>query len=156
MLWIENPTTEPEHFINTFMGGDLGHPDEQESLREKFRCGYCYYFAHMLQTAFNRGTVCWAAPFGHFVWVDEDADKYATDYDKIKVYDIEGKYNPKDHDTFYLIPEKYLGEHVRDFLHTPESRKFKGSSKTDLINIIKNYCNDSQEEYFDEIEDYFS
>ena len=156
MLWIQNPTTEPEHFINDFMGGSLGDYNNQEYLREKFRCGYCYYFAHMLKTAFGRGTVCWTAPLGHFVWVDDGANKYETNYDKIKTYDIEGKYNVKEHDVLYLIPEEFLNEHIKDFLHTPDSNKSKGATKIDLIKIVKNYCKSCQENYYEEIENYFS
>lgn len=156
MLWIQKPTTEPEYFINDFMGGYLSDYRNQECLREKFRCGYCYYFAHMLKTAFGRGTVCWAAPYGHFVWVDEGTDKYETDYDKIRTYDIEGKYNPKEHGVLYLIPEEFLNEHIKDFLHTPDSNKLQGATKADLIKIVKNYCNSCQEDYYEEIENYFS
>lgn len=77
---------------------------KHEQLRYLFMNVYCYYFAHMLKLAFNRGEVCICAPFSHFVWVDMD---------KIP-YDIEGV-SASEYD--YLIPETYLGDAVNDFLH---------------------------------------
>ena len=46
--------------------------ESEDVLYKQFSSGYCYYFAHMLQAAFGRGEVCWAAPYGHIVWVDEE------------------------------------------------------------------------------------
>lgn len=54
-------------FIADFACHTATNGDEYEILRSTFRNGYCYYFARILKTAFNRGEVCWAAPFGHFV-----------------------------------------------------------------------------------------
>ena len=99
-----------------------------ESIRSTFRAGYCYYFAHMLREAFNRGTVCWAAPYGHIVWVDTDGNSY----------DIEGV---NFSDCQYYIPCSYIGGHVDDFKRVPgvtfnASREF-------LESIIKKYEEDN-------------
>lgn len=47
---------------------------------------------------FGRGEVCWAAPFGHFIWLDNETP-----------YDIEGVYYGE---SLYFIPESY-----RRFVH---------------------------------------
>lgn len=109
-----------------------------ESTRSLFRAGYCYYFAHMLKVAFNRGEVCWAAPFGHIVWVDTDGIPY----------DIEGIYEGE---AFYLIPERFLGNHIEDFKHIGTE---VNSSKEELIKIMKSYCIVTAYEYDEKVEDY--
>lgn len=76
----------------------------EEVLYQQFSSGYCYYFAHMLQTAFGRGEVCWAAPYGHIVWVDENGTPY----------DISGV---NDSDTNDFIPEYVMGKTINDFKH---------------------------------------
>lgn len=93
------------HFLEA-QGKGENYEYEQEIIRRQFRAGYSLYFAHMLQYAFGRGTVCWAAPYAHFVWVDDDGIPY----------DIEGKYMDEYR---YLIPESYLGDVIRDFKHMP-------------------------------------
>ena len=145
MHWIENITNDVEKFIDDFMGGQHGNDHTQEIFRSKFMNGYCYYFAHMLKIAFHRGTVCCAAPFGHFVWLDADN----------KAYDIEGLYSLKENEAFYLIPEEYLGTYIHDFLHTEESKKYKPARPKDLINIVQKYCHDYNIEYDPSIEDWF-
>ena len=143
LVWIANAKTEPEKFINNFMDSGYASEDDMMKLREKFRNGYCYYFATILKTAFNRGEICWTAPFGHFVWVDTDG----------KAYDIEGSYDMRNTETFYLIPEKYVKKFIGDFLHN--GIKSKPATKADLIKSVKTYCKDSKEVYYEEIEDYF-
>ena len=64
----------------------------EEAIYTQFESGYCYYFAHMLKLAFKRGEVCWAAPYGQMVWVDDDGIPY----------DISGV---DDSDTNDYIPE---------------------------------------------------
>lgn len=103
-------------------------PENTECVRALFRSGYCYYFAHMLRTAFNRGTVCWAAPFGHIVWLDDDETPY----------DVEGLYFGEATD---FVPERYLGDAVLDFKHVP-GRKY-GASRKDLGKILKYYRADA-------------
>lgn len=99
-----------------------------ESIRSTFCAGYCYYFAHMLLEAFSRGTVCWAAPYGHMVWVDIDGNPY----------DIEGV---NFSDCQYYIPCSYLGGHVDDFKHVPGVTF--DASKEFLESVIKKYEEDN-------------
>ena len=112
-----------------------------EVLHTQFRSGYCYHFAQILRYTFHRGTVCWAAPFGHIVWKDIDGN----------IYDIEGLY---DGEAFYFIPLEYIGMAVRDFMRI-NSDDYNGTTKSELINIIKLYCKETGTEYIDSIEDYF-
>ena len=112
--------------------------DGEEVMRRHFRAGYCYYFAVVLKTAFNRGEICWAAPFGHIIWVDEDGIGY----------DIEGEYCGE---SFYYIPESYLGDCLTDFLH---KGKCHGSSRQELISIMKKYCEDKNITYDQDVESY--
>lgn len=126
----------PLDFINEFRG-------DSEDIRSKFRNGYCYYFAKMLKITYGRGDICLTAPFGHFVWVDETDDK---------AYDIEGLYEMKDHDAYYLIPEERLGNFINDFM--PNRKGLIGATKEDIIGIIKKYCEDMQLEYHEELEKY--
>ena len=145
MEWIHDPKTDPEIFINEYVKhGGREDGDEMEIFSRHYRAGYCWHFAHILKSVFNRGTVCWAAPFGHIVWLDEDDTPY----------DIEGQYEGE---ARYLIPEYYLGEFINDFIHIygmyepnePET------NKQDLIAIIKQYCSDKKEPYDSAIEHYF-
>lgn len=116
--------------------------DSTGTIISLFRGGYCYYFAHLLQIAFNSGTVCWAAPFGHFVWVNNDIP-----------YDIEGIYEGE---AFYLIPETYIEDYVHEFKHIPsDKRSSKISTKEILIERIKDYCKNTNQVYDSDIEKYF-
>lgn len=83
--------------------------NENDNIRKFFRAGYCYYFAVMLQNAFQRGKLCLTEPFGHIVWVDEDD----------LAYDIEGPYVPGYHECERLTDIEFLGDAVYDFLHIP-------------------------------------
>ena len=78
----------------------------EDAIYTQFESGYCYYFAHMLKLAFKRGEVCWAAPYGHMVWVDDDGIPY----------DISGV---DDSDTNDYIPEYMMESTVKDFRHVP-------------------------------------
>ena len=60
----------------------------------------------MLKLAFKRGEVCWAAPYGHMVWVDDDGIPY----------DISGL---DDSDTNDYIPEFMKECTVKDYRHVP-------------------------------------
>lgn len=69
-------------FISKFMNKGITQYNQANDVLELvFTQGYCYYFAHILKTAFSKGTVCIAAPVSHVVWV----------YDGIP-YDCEGIY----------------------------------------------------------------
>lgn len=73
---------------------------------EPFMNGYCWHFAHILKSTFNRGKVCWNT-FSHFVWLDDTGI----------AYDIEGIYEG---DNPYYVPEEFLGEALLDFKHIPD------------------------------------
>lgn len=92
-------------FIETFRRGVGSEPDNQEIIRTLFRAGYCYYFAIMLKDAFPEGEICWAAPFGHIVFVHNGSP-----------YDIEGVYCGEAEN---FIPIRYMGEAINDFRHVP-------------------------------------
>lgn len=121
-VYYPTADTQVLQFIYKF----LMHSGEENSevIRNQFRNGYCYYFAHMLQQAFNRGTVCIAAPIGHFVWMDENQVPY----------DIEGV-NESDCDCY--IPESFLGDMVKDFLHVPGEGH--GTTKSEIDELIQRY-----------------
>lgn len=113
----------------------------KEDIRRLFRCGYCFYFACILKEAFQRGEICWAAPFGHIVWKDIDDT----------AYDIEGEYCGE---AFYFIPISYLGDLVEEFRHIPE-KEYPIATREDLVSIITKYKEDnhlddgcSEEDYF--------
>ncbi len=93
-------------------------------IHHQFRNGYCWHFAHILKSTFQRGTVCWAAPFGHFVWRDESEVPY----------DIEGVYLGEAEE---FIPEEYLGRHIQDFLRIPG--EISNTSEEEIRKIIENY-----------------
>lgn len=111
---------------------------EEGTIITHFRAGYCYYFAVILKVAFKRGEICWAAPFGHMIWVDEDNIGY----------DIEGEYHGE---SFYYIPENYLGECLNDFLHKNNRHC---ASREELISIMKKYCEDKNIVYDQRVESY--
>ena len=123
--------------VLTFIADFLNHgvpgislADSNESIRRTFRAGYCYYFAVMLKTAFERGEVCWAAPFGHIVWVDDNNIPY----------DIEGVYESEYE---YLIPVSYLGESLNDFKHI--ANLSFNASKEFLDSIVERYLKDTKQ-----------
>ena len=147
--WIHDPTTEPEKFINTFMLHASGDdPDISdiicERIRSHFRSGYCWHFASILQSVFNRGKICWAAPFSHFVWLDDDGI----------AYDIEGRYNGE---AYQLIPAEYLGSIVECFKHISEKRDKETVpyDKDILIDVIKDYCKNTGMVYDPDVEEYY-
>ena len=157
MHYLQNIETDVDHFIDEFMGGQFSNEYDQEFLRSKFRSGYCYYFAHILQLAFSRGLVCWTAPFGHFVWLDTNKKANEITVNEVlntNAYDIEGRYRIEDTEAFYLIPEKYLTKkHISEFLHTKP--QYKPTTKDDLIKVVKKYCKTTGVPY-DNIEYWFT
>ena len=90
-----------------------------DAVRSFFRAGYCYYFASMLKTAFERGDLFLTFPFGHVVWRDVDG----------RAYDVEGPYVPEDHECEELIPVSYLGDLIYDFMHVPGKEFTMGSKQ---------------------------
>lgn len=111
-------------FITDFNYHTTINNDEREVLRKQFRCGYCYYFAVILKEAFNRGTICWCAPFGHICWMDDDGIPY----------DIEGV-NESDCDYYILV--SYIKEGLADFMHVPNK----------VFNASEEYIQDAIERY---------
>jgi len=131
-----------ECFIEKFVTWQGADEDQMEFIRSRFMAGFCWHFAHMLQTTFDRGTVVWAAPFGHICFQDTNG----------KVYDIEGRRDTKDDETYYYISESYLKDKVNDFKHTDMS--YDASAK-ELIDICKRYCLDTGVKYDPSIESYY-
>lgn len=116
-------------FIKQF----LAHNNNVESetvLKDQFNAGYCYYFAVILKAAFNRGEVCWCAPYSHMCWLDDDG----TPYD---IYGI--CISEADH----FIPVSYLGECLKDFLHINDPHC---STEEEIQDIINRYLNDKKGE----------
>lgn len=146
MQWItrnDRPLTEVELFINDFMSCYAITEEETELLRATFHAGYCWHFAHMLKDTFDRGTVVWAAPFGHMCWQDVDGT----------VYDIEGEY---DGEAFYFIPETFVEEIdpriSLDFKHIPN--KENNTTVETIIRIMKEYCEKEHIQYDENVENY--
>lgn len=98
--------------------------DADEIIMIQFRSGYCYHFANILKTTFDRGDVCWAAPFGHIVWRDEDDI----------VYDIEGVYMGE---AELYIPVSFLKNAINDFKRIP-GIEYNASIK-EINNIVEEY-----------------
>jgi hypothetical protein len=71
--------------------------------------GYCYYFAKILQSAFERGTVCWVKCNSHIVWLDTDN----------KSYDSDGLYNDYNRgaDIDELLAEDKIKPYIKSFKH---------------------------------------
>lgn len=113
MLTKNDINEDVMHFITNFRThysrfNNAEPVDQEETIRHLFEGGYCYYFAHILKLAFNRGEVCWAVPFGHMVWVDDNGVSY----------DIEGDCLDREFED--LVPEKHLTKHmISDFKHVP-------------------------------------
>lgn len=111
--------------------------DKNNSIYNLFENGYCYYFAVMLKTAFNRGTVCWHRGYGHIVWVD----------DNDVAYDIGGVFYDYNKDD--LLPvESSLGNMIVDFMHNGKEYKVafppfhnwaKRNNMSDLVAISSVY-----------------
>lgn len=80
-----------------------------DTIRSFYEAGYCYYFAHMLKDAFQRGHLCLTEPIGHIVWMDENGC----------AYDINGPYRPEEHDCERLLDIRFLGDLILDFMHIP-------------------------------------
>lgn len=99
-------------FIEDFRGDNLNLPkDSKDKIIDftvnKYTNGYCYYFAKILQAAFQRGDVVILAPHSHLVWRDVDS----------KLYDITGEVDERDYEEYECqIEEEYLGDALKDFL----------------------------------------
>lgn len=98
---------------------------DSEDLSSLFTAGYCYYFAHMLKIAFNRGEVCLCAPYSHFVWLD-DTNNIA--------YDIQGVY---DGEAEVFIPYTAMGDMVKDFTHVRS--QYHNTTEFEIQKLINNH-----------------
>lgn len=96
-----------------------------EEIRKLFMAGYCYHFANILKSTFNRGEVCICFPFGHFVWLDIDN----TAYDAGGIHTGDQK---------AYIPEEFLGNCIYDFKHIPG--KVHNTSEKEIDEIWHKYC----------------
>ena len=123
---IYNYKSDPEvlEFIEKFMKHSAKTGEEQEVLRHTFRVGYCYHFAKMLEATFERGKVCWAAPYSHIAWVDDNGCPY----------DIEGVCPSE---VVYYIPVQYIGAHLQGFKHVQEDGIC--TSWDDIVRLIRDY-----------------
>lgn len=117
-------------FISNFLTSNVWHPDHYTGKEEVFRNGYCWYFAHMLQLAFECGEVCWCAPYAHFVWMK---DGIAYDVDGVNEY----------LSNYHIIPEEYAKEIIDDFKHIPGRKDIINGS---LVNkIVHRYSVDKED-----------
>lgn len=111
----------PDKVVLEFIDKFLFHEGagNSEVIRHLFHAGYCLYFAIMLQSAFLRGHICLAYPYGHIVWVDTNGI----------AYDIEGVCT----DYKELIPIRYLEETIEDFMHVPGMTAFANPARCKAI-----------------------
>ena len=124
LQWNSDANEQVLQFIYNFAWHKASTEAEYEQIRCLFMDGYCYYFANMLKTAFNRGEICWCAPYGHFVWLDVNNIPY----------DIEGVSTSE---AEYYIPECYVEAGLTDFMHVP-GLTFN-ATKEYIDTIIKQY-----------------
>lgn len=110
--------------VISFIEGFLG---DHEIIWQTFTAGYCYYFAVMLKDAFQRGEICWCAPYGHICWVDDNGVPY----------DISGVC---DSECDFYIPVRYIPEGIADFKHIPH--KAFNASKEYIETAIQTFCRD--------------
>lgn len=112
-------------FIEQFLGSDA---NRAEVLRNQFRSGYCWHFAHMLRSTFGFGTVALAYPFGHFVWFGSEWIPY----------DVEGVYQGE---ADYFVPDHLIKNMLLDFKHIPgKSISSPESVLKDTLSVINRHC----------------
>jgi hypothetical protein len=116
-------------FIYDFSMCCVKNESDYYAIQNTFINEYSYYFAHMLKTAFGRGTVCCAICLGgppkHFVWMDINNIPYC----------IGGVYDGADE----YIPESYIKEAIDGFKHIP-GRVFNE-------NVNKDYFDEAIDKY---------
>ena len=118
------------YFIADFLYHNIFDLREVDHVLFLFRSGYCYYFAAMLKAAFDRGTICWAAPFGHIVWQDENGICY--DIEGVNVSEVEE-----------YIPIEYLGNAINDLRHVRGVHY--NITDQEMANIVLKYQEDMKE-----------
>lgn len=130
-------------FINRFVDNyqpDIDNNNPYEVIRKQFRAGYCYYFAVILKDAFQRGEICWAAPYSHIVWLDVNNVPY----------DIEGVHICEAAD---YIPLAYVNSlypnFIKSYKHlTDKLAKEDIMTQDKLYDIIMSYRKDYNIEDF--------
>lgn len=141
-----NGRSDVMSFINEFYNRDGVNSDcDKKSLENQFSNGYCFYFAHILKAAFNRGCVCCIVCGSHVIWLDDDNVGY----------DCQGVYNQYHGNRFNFwnkclvhiddMPQNYLTtyKHVPSQKLTPEGfNEFKEFCKTEGLEL---------DNYFDEL-----
>jgi hypothetical protein len=126
----ENADKVVLEFIYDFYMSNVKTSDDYNVVIDTFSHGYCWYFAHMLQLAFECGEVCWCAPYGHFVWVKDGVP-----------YDIDGvSISYPEH----YIPERYIKEGLDDFKHVPG--KVFNANEEYIQEAINKYLADKEKE----------
>lgn len=90
-------------FIVDFIFHGKNIPGSEHVMYHQFACGYCYYFAVMLQNAFPGGQICVCYPFGHIVYIYKGV-----------AYDIDGVSGAEVDE---YIPIEHFGKAVNDFKH---------------------------------------
>lgn len=78
--WVTSYTTgryeKCDRDVINFIADILFYQPVNDNIYNLFASGYCYYFAVMLKTAFDRGEICWHRCHGHIVWLDTDGTAY--------------------------------------------------------------------------------
>lgn len=142
-IWIDEFFETGKDTLMYMLKDDLklntvGHQDVVFGLKSHYEAGYCWHFAHMLKNVFERGEVCWAAPFSHFCFVDNDG----------VAYDGGGRYSGE---ALYMIPENYCGKYIEAFKHI-KGKRIVEASREDLISVVKIYCDDEATTYNSKLE----
>lgn len=139
-------------FIDTFQNWNSNLFDSDvlyDVLDRQFTGGYCYHFAVILKSVFNRGTICYTWPFSHIVWKDDDN----------RMYDFNGEYSGE---AEYFIPFDWIKQHypsfANDFIHYGiESNEIKSPDQDrDMKRAIgKAWSKDQGIHYDTNIDEYF-
>lgn len=114
-------------FIANFIYHQTSYTDAPKHISQQFRSGYCLHFAIILKTLFETGEICWAAPYGHMVYLHDGIP-----------YDIEG-INTSDCE--YYIPISYLKKGIKDFIRIPGV--YFNASEEYIQDIIKRFKEDN-------------
>lgn len=119
-------------FINDFYSRDGTNSEEDKIvLRDQFMIGYCWHFAKILQSTFERGKVCWVKYNSHIVWLDDDN----------RSYDADGLYNDynKGADIDELICEDLIKPYIKSFKHVNMKSSDQCLTKEDLDWFSNNF-----------------
>ena len=132
--WFDERFNDPNvdkriiEFIDNILTNRHRINEGSGEIYDLFACGYCFYFAKILEIAFPGGSIVWCAPFAHIAYL----------YNGI-VYDIHHIY---DGEAEYFIPIKYLEKHISDFMHIP-NKPCIPLTKEEIKRIIDKYLEDN-------------